>query len=97
MVDRGLSIGFLLIFILMDFIENVGFGASPVRTSVWCSPAGDFFFRSTTCLNRTLFWIFQLMLLKKRVLVHPQFGLLCGAALPFFFLLRKTGPWCFAT
>ena len=27
----------------MDVIENWGFGASPIRTSVWCSPACVFF------------------------------------------------------
>ena len=29
------------------------------------------------------------------VLVHPQLGLLCGAALPGAFFPGKTGPWCF--
>ena len=43
MVDGGLVIGFLLMFI--DFNENVGFGASPARSSVWCSPAGGLFFQ----------------------------------------------------
>ena len=34
----------------MDFHGNIGFGASPARSSVWCSPAGALFFRRKTSL-----------------------------------------------
>ena len=39
MVDLGLK----PFFFSMDFIENGGFGASPIRTSVASIPAGFFF------------------------------------------------------
>ena len=42
MVDGGLISGFFDFSSV--FIENLGFGASPVRTSVASFPAGGFFF-----------------------------------------------------
>ena len=43
----------------MDFIENGGFGASPIRSSVWCSPAGGFFSQKNTLLiKKHVFYVF---------------------------------------
>jgi hypothetical protein len=39
----------------MDFIENVGFGASPARTSVASIPAGGFFFFMSLLTKNTFF------------------------------------------
>ena len=44
MVDGGSISGFF--DLLWVFIENEGFGASPLRTSVTSIPAGGFFFIS---------------------------------------------------
>ena len=46
MVDGGLISGFFWIF-SMVFVENGGFGASPVRTSVASFPAFFFLFNVT--------------------------------------------------
>ena len=42
----------------MDLIENGGFGASPIRTSVASFPAGGFFFLCHFCvrIKFVLFW-----------------------------------------
>ena len=37
-------------------IENEGFGASPIRTSVWCSPAGAFFYRKKCLSLKNIFF-----------------------------------------
>ena len=48
----------------MDFHGNGGFGASPARSSVWCSPAGGFFFSEKhnfwekTCFLMIFKWCF---------------------------------------
>ena len=42
----------------MDFVGNGGFGASPARSSVWCSPAGGFFlFEKQHFLQTILFFV----------------------------------------
>ena len=41
MVDGKLIIKFC--WFLVDFNESLGFGASPARSSVWCSHTGGFF------------------------------------------------------
>ena len=59
MVDRGLC--FDCFDFSLDFVGNGGFGASPVRSSVWCSPA--VFYVSPKILtfdNNILFLLFLL-------------------------------------
>ena len=51
MVDLGLISGFFNLSSV--FIENGGFGASPLRTSVASIPAGDFFFVLNTAVEET--------------------------------------------
>ena len=48
--------------LLMEILENGGFGASPARTSVWCSPAGGCFAHRKTALlkKHILFYYFQM-------------------------------------
>ena len=36
----------------MDFIENWGFGGSPIRSFVWCSPAGGFLYQKNIPLKK---------------------------------------------
>ena len=46
----------------MDFIDNGGFGASPIRSSVWCSPAEGFFFAGKKPFEKNiLFHVFFLI------------------------------------
>ena len=50
----------------MNFDGNGGFGASPARSSVWCSLAGGFFRRKTALLRKhMIFCDFQMIFHKK--------------------------------
>ena len=50
MVDLGLTSAFVD-FSLVS-VEHGGFGASPIQTSVWCSPAGFLSEKHDICKNK---------------------------------------------
>ena len=51
----------------MNLIGNGGFGASPARSSVWCSPAFFFVFKNTSHLRKNVCnYIFKVMFFSEK-------------------------------
>ena len=61
----------------MDFDGKGGFGASPARSSVWCSPAGFFFSKKNTTFA-------------KKNMMFDDFSMICHQHGPNLLLNRGT-------